>query len=231
MTPASILALLLISSPPPPLPPADSPWEFDCCWAELNMEIATRRWREPLHLDFRLMDVAFTRGAGRYVLQMPVLGFGLDLRRPSGAKGGVTMSFLQAPLLMVLALPAFEHKEPTLLQPVLGALLWLAGGTFRWTPGGIGNLARSAKKATSWSLLLKSRFDVVLFGGPDYVRETLALGLGLRRDEVPSWTSRFTPDWGCSVGVLVSAARESGGSRSFDPGVWAACNIWFLPVD
>jgi hypothetical protein len=220
-------ALLTMLAATTPLAAAeDARWELGCCWWELNVEVAARRPWKPLHLDVQLISATVTSGTGRYALDLPMFGFGFDLRRPSGrGDGGFSLSILQAPLLASLLI------EPLRDPPVgvAGAiLLWLAGGTFRWTPGGPGNLHWSATKATSLALVVKNRFDVLFYNGPSaYLRETVALGLSLRRDDLADRRLK-APDWGCSVGVFASVARESGITAA-DPGVWASCNVWYVP--
>lgn len=231
---AIILALLLVggwagtgrAEEPPP-----RKWDWNICWAGFALYQPFTQG-PPLTLDLHLADLGFATAGGRHELLVPFLPrLTMDLRRPSSRGNSISLSFAQAPLLFLLVANAPDTRRIEATEILVASLLWLSGGTYRWYPGGTGNLRRAPGKATSLGLVVKNQLDVHPFVSPSYVRESLSLGLAVRWDSRPHFTSDLWPDYLCSAGVFASAAQEVGGRGSFDPGLWVSCGIGHLPLD
>jgi hypothetical protein len=177
----------------------------------------------PVTIDFHLFDIGVIDDSGRYELQVPILTFGLDTRSPSSSRRtSLSLSFAQAPLLLFLVPSTIE--PPRAYMAAVTVLMWLSGGTFRYTPGGLGNLHRSETGTTSLSLVAKSELGVHPFNGPLYVRETPGLGLAIRNDRREAGRDT-TPRFACGAGLFVSVAKERGYAPSVDRGAWASCYV------
>jgi hypothetical protein len=217
-----VLALWLAAGDPSPEPPGR--WEMRVFWIEAAGAMAVPGKRALL-LNADLMDLGLGTADGSQELQLPFLNVAGDLRRPSDpTKGSVSLSFLQAPLLAMMLGGALEKPPNDVARPAaLAALLLLSGGTYRWYPGGTGNLVRSAERAWSAGLMLRNQFHVHLFLADPYVRQSSGLGLVLRRNSTPPWTDRLEPDFVCGVSAMFSHARDFSGRTASDTGIWFTC--------
>jgi hypothetical protein len=193
-------------------------WAWEACWAGVAVDVPASAGA-PLTISPRLMDIGFQTADERYELQVPLLGFAFDLRSPSGGRGNGSASFLQAPLLFAAAATIADHAKSRAVDGIMAALLWLSGGTFRFTPGGPGNLRVFGPREGSLSIALRNEFSIHP-GEPGYVRDTVGLGLGFRMND---------PQFNCGLGVFASGARGFAGDRSFDPGIWVNCGVSYLP--
>jgi hypothetical protein len=200
-----------------------SRWEPDSVWSGVEADV-------PVTLHLHLFELSFSGPSETFTLTAPVVTVGVDLRRPSLHETSLSLSFAQAPLaLLLLGFPMTLSESPA-VKGLTGFLLWLSGGTLRWTPGGPGNVQRSARTATSVALVLRNEFAVHPFVDRKYLRDTLGAGVVIRLDA--PWTAMthsdfLLPRYLCGLGVFASVAAERGGARSTTPGVWATCSTLF----
>jgi hypothetical protein len=212
------------------VPAASEPrWEVETVWFGLALDVQART-RTPLSFGLHVADLGVTSPTGRFSLEVPCLTVGWDYFRPSRRGGSVSLSFVQAPVLLALANLVTSRRPTRPWEALMGSLLWLSGGTFGWTPGGRGNVHRSPRRMISVSAILANQVDLHVLVRPAYVRETPAIGLGVRGDS-PHWlTGHVVPDYACTVALFASVAQELAGQRSLDRGLWVKCAVGYIPV-
>jgi hypothetical protein len=173
----------------------------------------------PVTLKLTLLGFARCDAEQAVCLDVPMLTFGADLKRPSRRGGSVNLSFAQAPLVGFLTLGMLESESPALRTTGI-VLSWLSGGSLRWAPGGAGNLRRKSDDQITLAFVLKNELALHPFVTPAYVRATPGLGLAISR---LTWENQMPGMFLCGVGGFASFAAERHGARSFDPGVWLSC--------
>jgi len=180
----------------------------------------------PVTCHVHLLELSFADPSNRFGLQVPLLTLGFDLRRPSDGGSSLSLSFVQAPLMATLLGPAVSASRSPVARSLVGAALWLSGGTFRWTPGGPGNLAATR----TLSLVFKNEFAIHPFVEQRYWRDTVGAGVWLRVDA--PWVAMThnedpIPRYLFGLGAFASMASEFHGARAFTPGVWASVSTLF----
>lgn len=179
----------------------------------------------PIGARITLLGAEACDATVRYCFGFPLVAFGFDITRPwSPGSRSINLAFAQAPLTGLAGLGALTSRSPTLRAAGV-ALAVLAGGTFRWAPGGEGNVrghqGNSEGSSTTVSLVLKNEVAFHPFVRPTYLRITPGAGLALTRQG----RSRAGVPWAftCGAGAFESLAAEYGGRRGWDPGVWLTC--------
>jgi hypothetical protein len=162
----------------------------------------------------------------RYCVDFPLLAFGFDVTRPSspGAKS-ISLAFVQAPLTGITGLAVVTSSRSPVLRGAALAVAWLAGGMFRWSPRGEGNVHDQGGSISTLSFVLKNEVALHPFVSAPYVRVTPGAGLALTRlgrDPDNGIRLGFT----CGAGGFASLTAEYGGRRGWQPGMWLSCLFW-----